>query len=171
MQPVNMPVPTPGPTAAVGGISGPIAQQIPGTIFALQTRDQTGTTGAASTGGISGSTGGVYTSDEYSNRNARGARFYVTNSGAATGTAALQVQVAPPGQPPSTTGPNWVSMSGASLTVNGTGGTALLTVYPGLTGIADATGANNQHLGVRWRATLTMANASGACSVFADYLF
>ena len=106
----------------------------------------------------------AYTSSPFFNPNARGVRLWVVNDGAGGSTATAKIQVQDPA-----TG-NWMDLAGASTAAVGAA-TAHLTVYPGLTGIADSAGiTNNQHLGPRWRVVLTIAAATGTQSVGADYL-
>lgn len=149
----------------------------PGVLFASQVRDATGTGG--------GSASGVYTSSEHYNRSARGVRLNVViaPTGAATGTVTVNIEVPDPVSN-SSSGTVWTTLGGSiganAFVLNGTGALtgALLTVYPGLTGIADASGASgvsggttlNQHLGGRWRAKVTLANAALTFTVGADYL-
>jgi hypothetical protein len=65
----------------------------------------------------------------------------------------------------------WVDLAGAATAALGSVTASLLTVYPGLTGIADATGVTiNQHLGLSFRLVLTIAVATGVSSVDAEYL-
>jgi hypothetical protein len=82
-----------------------------------------------------------------------------------SGTATIKIQV----RNPYTRA--WVDLAGAATAaLNNTAG-ALLTVYPGLTGIADSAGVTiNQHLGSAWRAIATVATATETFSVSGDYL-
>lgn len=149
--------------ASVDGTTKP--QIVPGTVFPVVARTLTGASG--------GTASGVYTSGEHYNRSARGIRFYVKASGAATGTSQFKVQVIDP------VTAAWIDLPGASTTaLDGTGSGvtgAFLTVYPGLTGIADTTGTPgdikvDNILGPRWRGVLTVALATATNSVGADYL-
>jgi hypothetical protein len=108
----------------------------------------------------------VYTSPTYYNPNAKGIRFFVANDAAGGSTAVAKIQVLNPAD-----GSTWVDLAGAtSGTINSSTGT-ITTVYPGLTGIADAAGVTiNQHLGTQWRMVLTIAVATGTSSVGAEYL-
>ncbi len=159
-QSINEPVPNPTTDATKQGIGA-------GVIFASQTRDATGASG--------GSASGAYVSQERYNLSAKGLRLYINMStGASTGTVTLQVQVPDPANPTS-----WVNVGAASTGVSGpTGPTnggsfVALTLYPGLTGIADSapTGSNtNAVLGPRWRVQATVANAPSTFTVGGDYL-
>ncbi len=149
-----------------------------GILFASQVRDATGASG--------GSASGVYTSSEHYNRSAKGVRLnlVIAPTGAATGTVSLVIQVPDPVSD-SSSGTVWTDLVGTltntatgPLGVNGTGALtgAIMTIYPGLSGIADASGASgvgtviNQHLGPRWRAKVTVTNAPLTFTVGADYL-
>lgn len=160
---VNEPVDPSSPITDVAGAQGPA---IAGTIFSLVTRTLTGASG--------GSASGAYISSEHYNRSARGIRCYIVASGAATGTAQFKLQVIDP------VSAKWIDLPGATTTaLDGTGSGvtgALLTVYPGLTGIADVTGTPgdikvDNILGPRWRGVLTVALSNSTCSVGADYIF
>lgn len=125
---------------------------------------------AAGTGSVTG----AYTSSERYNRSARGVRLNVViaPTGAATGTVTVKLQVADPVSN-SSSGTIWTDLPGATTAaINGTGALtgSLLTVYPGLTGIADAGTNVNQHLGCRWRAVATVALDTLKFTVGADYL-
>lgn len=156
-QSINEPVPNPSTDATKQGIGA-------GVVFASQTRDQTGASG--------GTASGVYVSQERYNFSAKGLRLYFNMStGASTGTVTLQVQVPDPVNPTS-----WVNVGAASSGYTGatgqTGGGSFmaLTLYPGLTGIADASGNTNAILGPRWRVQATVANAPATFTVGGDYL-
>jgi hypothetical protein len=146
-----------------GPVTGasPVAQEIGGTpinhagiIFPTLARSETGGVAAD----------GVYASAEQFNPGCKGVRLFtvVANGG---GTVTVKIQVKNPA-----TGA-WVDLAGAATAaLNNTAG-ALLTVYPGLTGIADAAGVTiNQHLGSAWRLVVTVATAEETFSVGADYL-
>ena len=83
----------------------------------------------------------------------------------------FQVQVPDPANPTS-----WLNIGAASSGFTGptgaTGGGSLLalTLYPGLTGIADATTNTNAILGPRWRVQATLANAPSTFTLGGDYL-
>lgn len=165
-QSVNERVPSPRPEAGTYNTldaSQPNSAGRSGVIFATAVRSLTGASG--------GSASGAYTSQSIYNPTARGIRLYLFSSGAATGTSTLKVQVFDPASL------LWTDLPGAvTLAMDGTGaastGPYTLTIYPGLT-IA-ATGAAfskvDQHLGIEWRAVLTVALATATCSVGADYL-
>jgi len=125
-----------------------------GALFPTAARSQTG--GVASDG--------VYASAEQTNPGARGVRlFTVVANGSGTVTVKLQVK-----NPYTDT---WVDVAGAATAALNNNAGAIITVYPGLTGIADAAGVTiNQHLGSTWRAIATVATASETFSVGADYL-
>lgn len=107
----------------------------------------------------------AYVSQEFFNPDCKGVRFYSANDGAGGSTATVKVQVRAPG---STT---WIDLAGAATAALGVTTGSLLTIYPGLTGIADAAGVTiNQHLGTTWRIVLTVAVATGVSSVAAEYL-
>jgi hypothetical protein len=161
-QDINEPVPGQSPIDSTKAGTNKGAY---GAVFLSQVRDQTGASG----GGASG----VYNSQEFYNPTARGVQLLVVISptGAATGTATFQVQVIDP------VTSTWVNLGGAPV-INGTGalnGTPI-TVYPGLTGIADSISATgsastiNQHLGPRWRLQATLANAALTFTVGGNYL-
>jgi hypothetical protein len=106
---------------------------------------------------------GVYATDAIYNPNAKGVRLYViVANGSGTVTVKIQVQNHITGA--------WIDLAGAaSAALNNS--SAILTVYPGLTGIADSAGVtSNQHLGSMWRAVATVATAAETFSVSADYL-
>lgn len=163
MNSINQPVPSPFPTQNVYNTldaSQANTAARPGVIFPEISRIT-----------------GTYTSDMISNPSARGVRLCLTiaPTGPATGTYALTVEVPDPAD---TT--IWKPLLGTlatGLTGVGTGALtgAFLTVYPGLTGIADAGAVNgpvtiNQHLGPRWRAKVVTTLATLTFSVGADYL-
>jgi hypothetical protein len=108
----------------------------------------------------------AYTSSPFYNPNAKGIRIFVANDAAGGSTAVCKVQVLNPAD-----GTTWVDLAGAtSGTINSSTGT-ITTIYPGLTGIADAAGVTiNQHIGTMWRLVLTIAVATGTSSVGAEYL-
>lgn len=109
---------------------------------------------------------GAVNSAPYYNPNAKGIRFWVANDAAGGSTVVVKIQVLNPAD-----GVTWVDLAGAtSGTINSSTGT-ITTVYPGLTGIADAAGVTiNQHLGTMWRMVITTAVATGTSSVGAEYL-
>lgn len=160
-QNINEPI---DPQSPIDSQAGTIGKS--GVLFTSQVRDATGASG--------GSASGVYTSSEHYNRSARGVRLNVViaPTGAATGTVTVKLQVADPVSN-SSSGTVWTDISGATTAaINGTGALtgSLLTIYPGLTGIANANDAVNQHLGPRWRAVATVALAPLTFTVGADYL-
>ena len=144
---VNQPVPSTGPNAVGGTLTA-------GIIFPTLARAQNG--GVASDG--------VYASSEIENAGAKGVRLFtvVANGG---GTVVIKIQVKDPA-----TGV-WVDLAGAATAaLNNTAG-SIITIYPGLTGIADSVGVTiNQHLGTPWRAVATVATATETFSVGATYL-
>ena len=163
-QNVNERVPTPLPTGAVsayteaGATSKP--QNKPGVIFPNTSRIT-----------------GTYTTDPIYNPTARGVRLtlVIAPTGPATGTYAMTVEVPDP-----VDSSVWKPLLGTlatGVTGNGTGALtgAHLTVYPGLTGIADAGTGNgpvtvNQHLGPIWRLKVVTTLDTLTFSVGGDYL-
>lgn len=110
-------------------------------------------------------TAAAYTSQEFVNPDVKGIRIFTSNDGAGGSTATVKIQVKMPG----TT--NWTDLAGAATAALGAVTGSLLTVYPGLTGIADAAGVTiNQHLGLSWRLVLTIGVATGTSQVSAHYL-
>lgn len=128
----------------------------------------TPTTGAGPAGTLFVSTSRVvaaYTSEERFNPNCKGIRVFTTNVATGGSTATLKLQVRSP------VDGVWIDLAGATTAALGATTGSLLTVYPGLTGIADAAGVTiNQHLGCSWRAVLTIAVATSVSSVSAEYL-
>lgn len=107
----------------------------------------------------------AYTSIELFNSAWRGIRLYTANDAAGGSTATVKIQVRAPGSNV------WIDLAGATTAALGSTTGSLLTVYPGLTGIADAAGVTiNQHLGPAWRVVMTIGVATGTSSVSADYL-
>lgn len=142
MAAVNGPVPAVGVNAVGSTIT-------PGIIFPSASRAQA-----------------AYTSDEIYNPNCKGIRLYTANDAAGGSTATAKIQVRAPNSDV------WIDLAGATTAALGSSTGSLLTVYPGLTGIADAAGVTiNQHLGPVWRVVLTIGVATGTSSVGADYLF
>ena len=147
-QNINEPVPTPGPSRAIsaytaaGAVTKP--DNIPGVIFSAVSRIT-----------------GTYNSDNMYNPTAKGVRLMLTISptGAATGAYNMAVQV--PDNGDETIWHTLGGTIGGGVTGNGTGAISgsLLTIYPSLTGLADASGTTgsgagttiNQHLGLKWR--------------------
>lgn len=111
-------------------------------------------------------TAAAYTSQEFVNQGARGIRIFTTNDGGAgTSTATVKVQVKMPGTS------NWTDLAGATTAALGVVTGSIITIYPGLTGIADAAGVTiNQHLGDSWRLVLTIGTVTGVSQVSAHYL-
>ncbi len=143
---INQPVPIAGVTT-VGG------DNVPGAIFITAARSQTG--GVASDG--------VYASDELANAGAKGVRIFTVVANG-SGTVAFKVQVKNPYTDA------WFDLPGAAIAAYNNG-SKTITIYPGLTGIADVTDVTcNQHLGPQWRVHTTVASASETYSVSADYL-
>ena len=157
------------PVTGAGVIALPVA--IPGGQSASQvTQDATQVGGIlfptlarTHTGGVASD--GVYATDAINNPGARGVRiFSVVADG--SGTVVIKIQVQDPGSD------LWVDLAGAATAAldNQTTG-IIITVYPGLTGIADSTGVTiNQHLGPVWRLVATVATAAETFSVGAHYL-
>ncbi len=109
---------------------------------------------------------GAYNSDPIYNPNAKGIRLYVTNDGAGGSTATVKIQVLNPID--ETT---WVDLAGATTAALGAVTGSICTIYPGLTGIADAAGITiNQHLGSVFRIVLTTTVGAAVQAVGADYL-
>jgi len=108
---------------------------------------------------------GTYNSDEIFNPGCKGVRLYIANDAAGGSTAVAKLQVRAPNSDV------WVDLPRAtSGTVNSSTAT-VVTIYPGLTGIADAAGVDiNQFVGPSWRVVLTIAVATGVSSVGADHL-
>ena len=109
----------------------------------------------------------AYTSAPIFNPNAKGVRLFVANDGGAgTSTATAKVQILSPAD-----GVTWIDLAGAVTAALGITTGSFLTIYPGLTGIADAANvAINQHLGSMWRVVLTIGAVPGVSVVGADYL-
>lgn len=128
--------------------------QSPYFIFSTLSRSQTG--GVASDG--------VYASDTMVNFNCKGVRLFAVVANG-SGTVTVKVQVKNPA-----TG-TFVDLAGATTAaLNNTAGT-IVTIYPGLTGIADSAGVTiNQHLGFEWRLVATVATAAETFSIAATYL-
>lgn len=137
----------------MAGVTTTGTTNTPGVMFPTLARSETG--GAASNG--------IFTSEEISNAGARGVRIFtvVANGG---GTVAFKVQVRNPYTDA------WFDLPGAAIAAYNNG-SKTITIYPGLTGIADSADVtNNQHLGPTWRVHATVATASETFSVAADYL-
>jgi len=107
---------------------------------------------------------GVYASQEIRNVSAKGVRlFSVVANG--SGTVVVKIQVKNP-----YTG-TWVDLAGAATAALNNNAGVIITIYPGLTGIADSAGVTiNQHPGSSWRAVATVATATETFSVAADHL-
>ncbi len=146
MDHLNRPVSS--PTRGINALSGSSVQH-DGIIFASAAR-------AAAT----------YTSEPMFNADAKGVRlFTVSNNDPGAGTVTVKIQV----QDPNTKA--WIDLAGATTAALTDSTGALLTVYPGITGIADSAGVtNNQHLGPVWRVVATVADAEVTFSVGAAYL-
>jgi hypothetical protein len=141
---LNRPVPSPGPSTAT-----PSSTNTPdGVIFKSLSRAQA-----------------AYNSDEIYNASCKGIRLYIANdaAGGSTATAKIQVRI------PSTS--TWVDLPNATSSAVGSSTGTVVTIYPGLTGIADAAGSMiNQHLGPSFRVVLTIGVATGTSAVYADFL-
>lgn len=156
-QNINEPVP------GIGGVAtatGAVAKS--GVIFASQVRSFTGASG--------GTASGVYVSQEFYNPSAKGVRFnlVIAPTGPATGTVTLKLQVIDP-----VSNTVWTDVSGATTAaIAGTGALTgtLMTIYPGLSGIANAADIVNGFVGPRWRAVATVALDALTFTVGADYL-
>lgn len=144
---INRPVPMAGVTAAGA------TNQADGPIFITAARTTTG----------SAAGDGTYPSDELANAGAKGARIYVVVANG-SGTVAVKVQVRNPYTDA------WFDLPGAAIAAFNNA-SKTITVYPGLTGIADVTDVTcNQHLGPSWRVVATVASATETFSISADYL-
>jgi hypothetical protein len=107
----------------------------------------------------------AYNSEERYNPNCKGLRMFITNDAAGGGTVTVKIQVKDP------IGDTWTDLAGATTAALGAVTGSIITIYPGLTGIADAAGITiNQHLGCVWRAVATVAVATVTFSVGAEYL-
>ena len=163
-QQINERVPTPSPSGAVsayteaGATSKPLNK--PGVLFSNTSRVT-----------------GTYTTDPIFNPTARGVRLtlVIAPTGPATGAYALTIEVPDPVD--STVWKPLLGTLATGMTGNGTGALtgAFLTLYPGITGIADAGAANgsltaNQHLGPIWRAKVVTTLDTLTFSVGGDYL-
>jgi len=107
----------------------------------------------------------AYTSQEFHNASCRGVRIFTVNDGAGGSTATVKIQVKAPGQAV------WIDLAGATTAALTSTTGSILTVYPGLTGIADSAGVTiNQHIGQAWRVVMTIGVATGTSSVSAVHL-
>lgn len=145
----NRPVPVAG-AVAVGS-----ADNIPGVIFPTAARDQTTDSGLGA---------GIYASGEIQNPECRGVRLYTTATIAGGGSVTIKIQVKNPYTDA------WVDLTGAAGAAIAATGSQLVTVYPGISGIADNAGNVNQHLGSSWRVIATVVTATETFSVAGDYL-
>lgn len=143
---INQPVPMVG-TTTVGGTN------VAGVVFP---------TGAyTATGGVNSD--GVYSSGIIFNPGAKGVRLFTTVANG-SGTVAVKVQIKNPYTDA------WVDLAGGTIAAHNNS-SKCLTIYPGLTGIADTTDVtNNQHLGPEWQVVATVASATETFSIAADYL-
>jgi hypothetical protein len=106
----------------------------------------------------------TYNSPEHYNYYCKGIRLYITNDAAGGSTATVKIQVRSPKG-------SFTDLAGAASAGLGAVTASIVTIYPGLTGIADVAGITiNQHLGLIWRAVLTIGVATGTSLVEADYL-
>lgn len=143
---INQPVPMAG-VNTVGG------DNTPGVIFPTAARSNSGGVGSD----------GIFASDEIANSGAKGVRIFTVVANG-SGTVAFKVQVRNPYTDA------WFDIPGAAIAAYNNG-SKTITIYPGLTGIADVTDVTcNQHLGPTWRVHCTVATASETFSVAADYL-
>jgi len=146
--PSNKPVLVGGPLAQQSGNATNDATQHAGIVFPSTSR-------AAA----------AYNSPDIYNPDCKGIRIYTTNDAAGGSTATVKIQVKDPSSG------NYTDLAGATTAALGAVTSSLLTVYPGLTGIADAAGITiNQHLGPVFRLVLTVGVATGTSSVGADFL-
>ena len=107
----------------------------------------------------------AYTSNPIVNTSWRGVRIFTSNDAAGGSTATAKIQIMAPDSGV------WIDVAGAATAALGSTTGSIITVYPGLTGIADAAGVTiNQHLGPIWRVVLTIAVATGTSSVSGHYL-
>ena len=107
----------------------------------------------------------AYNSEERFNPNCKGLRVFTVNDAAGGGTATVKIQVKDP------VTDVFIDLAGATTAALGATTGSIITIYPGLTGIADAAGVTiNQHLGCVWRAVLTVGVATSTASVSAEYL-
>jgi len=144
---INQPVPIVGATAAS-------ITNVPGVIFPTLSRSHTG--GVASDG--------VYASDWILNPGARGVRLFTVVANG-SGTIVAKIQVRDPVTDVA------IDLAGAATAALNNNAGALITIYPGLTGIADSTGVTiNQHLGAQWRVVATVATAAETFSIGAEFL-
>lgn len=141
---MNVPVETPSPVQAVGELASQ-SHKI-GTIFAAASRDAE-----------------TYVSGTIDNPNHAGVRlfFNLTNVGAA-GTVTAKIQV----QDPASQG--WMDLAGAVTAALAAVALTSLTVYPGIGETANA--AVSEHLGRKWRVSVTVGANAVAFSVGGEYL-
>lgn len=104
----------------------------------------------------------AYTSDAQTNLSARGARIFISATIAGGGTLDLKVQRFNPASQ------TWVDWTGASIVQLAATGVAVLTIYPGLTAVANVDFPHP--LGVSWRIVATVGTATTTFRVDADYL-
>ena len=132
----NGPVPLPGANTVSGS-------NVAGILFPTLARAQNG--------GVNSD--GIFASDEIANPDAKGVRLttVVANGG---GTVVVKIQIKDPAAG------GFIDLAGAATAALNNNAGAIITVYPGLTGIADSTGVTiNQHLGNAWRVVATVATA------------
>jgi hypothetical protein len=146
--PSNKPVPTVGTYALSSGNATNDATQHDGIIFPSASRGVTS-----------------FNSADILNSDCKGIRLFITNDAAGGGTVTVKIQVKDPA-----TG-NYTDLAGAASAALGAVTSSIVTIYPGLTGIADAAGVTiNQHLGPVFRVVLTVGTATVTCGVGADFL-
>ncbi len=98
------------------------------------------------------------------NADCKGIRVFTTNAATAGATVVVKVQVKDPA-----TG-SYTDLAGAATAALGAVTSSLMTIYPGLTGIADSTGITiNQHLGPVFRLVIT-PSATTTAGVGCDFL-
>lgn len=142
---LNKPVPNPLPGS---GEKSTTANSTPGVIFPSASR-----------------TAAAYNSPAFYNADAKGIRIFTTNDAAGGSTATVKVQVRNP------VDGGWTDLAGAATAALGAVTGSIITIYPGLTGIADSAGITiNQHIGPIFRLVLTIGVATGTSAVGCDYL-
>ncbi len=145
--PSNKPVPTTGPISlGIAGTPTVTANQhdgivFPSAVYAVATN-----------------------SPDIINADCKGIRIFTTNAATGGATVVVKVQVKDPA-----TGA-YTDLAGAATAALGAVTSSLMTIYPGLTGIADSAGITiNQHLGPIFRLVLT-PSATTTAGVGVDFL-
>jgi hypothetical protein len=140
-----------------GWVTGPnaVAQEITGS-----NKNKAGIIFPSASRGV-----GTTNSDPINNHFCKGIRLYVTNDAAGGGTVTVKIQVQDP------VAGGWTDLAGAATAALGAVTGSIITIYPGLTGIADSAGITiNQHLGSVFRVVVTVGTATVTCAVGADFL-